>query len=315
ASLAVAGTLGAASLARVARAATTPLPTIGATLGAVTVSLTAFITPHVALADIGVSVLLLAGALLLIAAPWLDASREPNARLDGSDLAAMAVTTGAIAAVARVAALLVPRYPLATAAAVVLAVALGVRALPVGLRRGPTVGATLVGGVIAVVSGLAALIGGVNALRANTKIWNADLATWNAHVPGGPGPQIPVALALLAVAATAIRTYRDIEADHLVQIGGAALAGAMLTLTAAAGCGSAALRQPLALVLTAALAGLCLALAVVAVTVDNEVFLPFATGGVAVGGTAIAIAALNTELPVSVYAAAAALLALVAVLL
>ena len=415
ASLAVAGTLGAASLARVARAATTPLPTIGATLGAVTVSLTAFITPHVALADIGVSVLLLAGALLLIAAPWLDASREPNARLDGSDLAAMAVTTGAIAAVARVAALLVPRYPLATAAAVVLAVALGVRALPVGLRRGPTVGATLVGGVIAVVSGLAALIGGVNALRANTKIWHADLATWNAHVPGGPGPQIPVALALLAVAAvvmlapptsqavgvvlvglaalavpaayalpwwspiaisglvstvagiaaarsddptvawaragvatllfadtvgaslvrpdvtastllmssviyatvaaTAIRTYRDIEADHLVQIGGAALAGAMLTLTAAAGCGSAALRQPLALVLTAALAGLCLALAVVAVTVDNEVFLPFATGGVAVGGTAIAIATLNTELPVSVYAAAAALLAVVAELL
>jgi hypothetical protein len=414
-SLAVAGTLGAAALARVARAATTPLPTLGAALGAVIVSLTAFFTPHVQFADLGVAVLLLVGAVLLVAAPWVDASRQPTARLDGSDLAAMAVTTAAIAAVARVAALLVPRYPLATAAAVVLAVALGVRGLPMGLRRGPTVGATLVGGVIAAVAGIAAVIGGLNALRANHKVWHADLATWNAHVPGGPGPQIPVALLLLAiaaavvlappasqavsvilvglaalavpaafalpwwspiavsglvstvagiaaarsdeptvawaraavatvlfadtvgaslvrpdvtattllmsaviyatVAATAIRKYRDVEADHLVQIGGNALAGAMLTLSAAAACGSAALQQPRAMVLTAGLAGLCLALAVVAVTTDNEIFLPFATGGVAIGGTTIAIATLNTELPVSVYAAAAALLVVIAELL
>ncbi len=413
--LAVSGTLGAAALARVARAATTPLPMIGATLGALTVSLAAFIAPHVALADIGVAVLLLAGAVLLILAPWLDASRQPSARLDGSDLAAMGVTTAAIAAVARVAALLVPQYPLAMAAGVVLAVALGLRGVPEGMRRGPIVGCTLVGGVIAGVAGIAAVIGGVNALRANHHIWHADLATWNAHQPGGPGRQIPVALLLLAVAAvavlprragqatsvvlvglaalavpaafalpwwspilisglvstvagiaaarsadptiawaragvatvlfadtvaaslvrpdvtastllmssviyatvaaTAIRMYRDVGAEHLVQIGGAGLAGAMLTLTAAAGCGSAALHQPRALVLTAALAGLCLALAVVAVTADSEAFLPFATGGVAVGGTSIAIATLNTNLPVSVYAAAAALLAVIAELL
>ncbi len=413
--LAVAGTLGGATLARVARAATTPLPTLGATLGAVTVSLTAFNTRHVALADLGVAALLLGGAVMLILAPWLDASRQPGARLDGSDLAAVVVTTGAIAAVARVAALLVPQYPLATAAAVVLAVALGVRGLPVGLRHGPTVGSTIVGGAVAAVAGLAAVVGGIDALRANTKIWHTDLVHWNAHLPGGPGRQIPVALLLLAiaavvvlappadqavgvlliglaalalpaafalpwwspiavsglastvagiaaarsveptvafaragvatllfadtvgaslvrpdvtattllmsaviyatVAAVAIRTYREVEAEHLVQIGGGGLAGAMLTLTAAAGCGSAALHQPLALVLTAALAGLCLALAVVAVTCDAEAFLPFATGAVAIGGTAIAIATLNTRLPVSVYAAAAALLAVIAELL
>ncbi len=413
--LAVAGTLGAAALARVARSATTPLPTLGATLGAVTVALVAFNTRHVALADLGVAALLLAGAVLLVLAPWLDASRQPTARLDGSDLAAMGVTTAAIAAVARVAALLVPQYPLATAAGVVLAVALGVRALPVGLRRGPTFGSTLVGGILAGVAGIAAVIGGINALRANHRIWHADLAIWNAHVPGGPGRQIPVALVLLAiaalvalpppasqavgvvlvglaalavpaafalpwwspiavsglvstvtgiaaarspdptiawaragvatilfadtvgaslvrpdvtattllmsaviyatVAATAIRTHRVFEAEHLVQIGGAGLAGAMLTLTGAAACGSAALHQPLSMVLTAGLAGLCLALAVVAVTCDDEPFLPFATAGVAVGGTAIAIATLATRLPVAVYAAAAALLAVVAELL
>src|SRR6266511_811441 len=89
----------------------------------------------------------------------------------------------------------------------------------------------------------------------------------------------------------------------------------MLTLTGAAACGSAALHQPLSMVLTAGLAGLCLALAVVAVTCDDEPFLPFATAGVAVGGTAIAIATLATRLPVAVYAAAAALLAVVAELL
>src|SRR6266700_7143362 len=144
--LAVAGTLGGATLARVARAATTPLPTLGATLGAVTVSLTAFNTRHVALADLGVAALLLGGAVMLILAPWLDASRQPGAQLDGSDLAAVVVTTGAIAA----------------AAAVVLAVALGVRGLPVGLRRGPTVGSTIVGGVVAAVAGLAAVVGGIN---------------------------------------------------------------------------------------------------------------------------------------------------------
>src|SRR2546423_11751586 len=113
----------------------------------------------------------------------------------------MGVTTAAIAAVARVAALLVPQYPLATAAAVVLAVALGLRGLPEGLRRGPVVGSTIVGGVVAAVAGIAAVIGGANALRADHKVWHADLATWNAHLHGGPGRQIPVALALLAIAA------------------------------------------------------------------------------------------------------------------
>ncbi|OLB78641.1 MAG: hypothetical protein AUI14_12640 [Actinobacteria bacterium 13_2_20CM_2_71_6] len=222
--LAVAGTLSAAALVRVARAATTPLPTLGATLGAVTVAITAYQSRHVALVDLGVATLLLIGAILLVLAPWLDASRQPNARLDGSDLAAVGVTTAAIAAVARIAALLVPQYPLATAAGVVLAVALGVRALPVEWRRGPTTGSTIVGAVIAGVAGLAAVIGGVNALKAVHKVWHTDLTHWTAHVAGGPGRQIPVALLLLAAAALVVLPWPTSDAVAITLAGLAALA-------------------------------------------------------------------------------------------
>jgi hypothetical protein len=345
----------------------------------------------------------------------LDLGR-PGARYDGSDVAAMGVTAAGIAALARVAALVVPEYPLATAAGLVLAVALGLRALPAEWRPGPVVGTEIVGALIAAVAAVGAARGALDALRAVHPIWHTDLATWSAHHPGGPGPQIPVALALLAIAAVvvlphpssqvvgvalaglaalaapaafalpwwspilvsgvvstiaglaaagsldttvawaratvatllfadtvfaslvkpdvtattllgsaliygsvagiAIRTYKRYDdADHLVQIGGVGLAGALLTLTGATGCAAAAGHLPLRVCLTAALAGLCLGLAVVAVSVDHEAFLPYATGAVAIGGTAIAVGTLDTALPVEVYAAAAALLAVLAELL
>src|SRR5262249_29660938 len=86
----------------------------------------------------------------------------------------------------------------------------------------------------------------------------------------------------------------------------------MANLAAAAGCTALAGDQPLSVALTAALAGLCLGLAVVGVAVDDPAFLPYATAGVAVGGTAIAAGTINTRLPVEGYAAVTALPAVLA---
>jgi hypothetical protein len=297
----------------------------------------------------------------------------------------------------------------------VLAVALGVRALPGDWRRGPIAGSALVGGFVAVLAGIGAVAGAVAVLQAVPPVWHTNLATWSARPAGALGPQVPVALALLALAAatvlpkpyaqatsialgglaalavpaafhlpwwspivvsglvstaagiaaarsldsiagfaragvatvlyadtvgaslvrpdvtattlllstliyatvagTAIWTYRGFQAVHLVQIGGMSMAGAMLNLAAAAGCAAAALGQPLGVALTAALAALCLSLAVVGLVVDDPAFLPYATAGVALGGTGIAVATVNTGQPMEVYAAAGALLAVLAELL
>src|SRR5262249_53786669 len=154
--LAVAGTLSATAIAQVARATSSPLPTLGATLGAIAVAVVAFTAPHVVILDKGVAVLLLIGAVLLVVAPSMDVGGRLVSGREGSDVAGQGVPTAAIAALSRVTALLVPRYPLATVAALVLAVALGVRALPAEWRRGPVVGSALVGGFIAVMAGIGA---------------------------------------------------------------------------------------------------------------------------------------------------------------
>jgi len=131
--------------------------------------------------------------VLLCLAPSLDANRQGTGRMDGSDIAAVAVTTGAIAALARVSSLLFPRYGLATAAGLVLLVAAGVRAMPVAWRRGPVIGGSLVGSVVAAVAGFGAVRGGVAVLEADRPLWHADLTSWSAHVSGTFGPQIPLA--------------------------------------------------------------------------------------------------------------------------
>lgn len=413
--LAVAGTLGAAAIAQVARATTSPLPTTGATLGAIVVALVAFLAPHVAVLDWGVAILLLVASIMLLLAPALDAGGRLVGGLDGSDVAALAVTTAAIAALSRVAALVVPSDPLATIGALVLVVALGVRALPLDWRRGPIVGNALVGAFIAVLAGIGAVTGAVDALKAVHPVWHTRVDLWTAHPAGAPGPQVPIALGLLAlaaivvlprpyaqatavalaglaalsvpsafdlvwwtpiavsglvstiagisagrtqdppvafaragvatvlfldtvgaslvrsditattllfsalvyaaVAAVAIRTFRDVQADHLVQIGGMALTGSMLVFSGAAACAAAALGEPLGVDLTAALAGLCLGLAVAGLTCNDPAFLPYATAGVAIGSAGIAAFTVRTTLPVEVYAAAGALLAVLAELL
>ena len=67
----------------------------------------------------------------------IDAGRRSDLALDGSDLAAAAVTAALIATLARIAAVLSPGGQLAVAAALVLVVAVAARAMPEEWRRGP----------------------------------------------------------------------------------------------------------------------------------------------------------------------------------
>jgi len=103
---------------------------------------------------------------------------------------------------------------------------------------------------------------------------------------------------------------------HLGQIGGAAAGGALLALPGALASIAAATGQGAPAVLAWALAGSTAGLAVIAL-VRRQVarYLPYATVGIAGGATITAFAALPTDLPIGVYAAAAALLGVVAELL
>ncbi|GFJ80708.1 hypothetical protein Phou_048880 [Phytohabitans houttuyneae] len=103
---------------------------------------------------------------------------------------------------------------------------------------------------------------------------------------------------------------------HLGQIGGAAAGGALLALPGALASMAAAAGQSAPAVLAWALAGSTAGLVVIAL-VRRKVarYLPYATVGIAGGATITALAALPTDLPIGVYAAAAALLGVVAELL
>ncbi|GAA5195187.1 hypothetical protein GCM10023322_61350 [Rugosimonospora acidiphila] len=412
--VAVAGTLTAAAVAQVARERPAPLLVAGSTLGTAAVSIAAFVAGGVPLVDIGVAALLLISAVLLCLAPWLDLSLPTAGLAGGSDIAATAVTAASVAAIARVAGLLVPGYQLATAAILVLLLAAGVWAMPQAWRRGPIVGGSLVGIVVGLIAGVEAVRGALAALAALPPVWHTDLPHWSAHVSGPFGVQIPLALLLLAAAATialpapssyavgavavglaalsvpaaldlawwspilfsgvtatglgiaagrstvreaawaryamatvlfadtigaslvradttaqtllaatlilggvawaagaALRAHPD--AGHLVLIGGSAVAVALATLPAGVACLALASGAPWAFALTGALAALCAGLALALVAgVNAGAFLPFATAGVALVGTAIAVATIPTALPMGVYAAAAALLAVLA---
>jgi hypothetical protein len=413
--LTVAGTLTATAIAQVARGRPSPLMVSGTTAGAGVTAVAAAVTPGVAMVDLGVAVLLLVGALTLTLAPWLDLDRITT-RADGLDLSAAAVTAAAIVAVARVGGLVAPRYQLAIAATLVLIMAVGVRAMPREWRHGPVLGGSLVGVVIAVFAGIDAVRSGLAAVDAVRPVWHTDLAHWTAAVPGLPGPQLPIALLLLAgarvaldggakyivssvclglallavptafglpwwspvafsglgaavlgilaalsvtadagfarygmatvlfadtigtslvrpaitgqtlvastvilgaLAWTAARTLRrHEEVGHPLLIGGSALTTALLTLPAGVACLARAQGGSWAFALTAALAGACLGLALTAlVSYNSEALLPWATAGVAIAGTGVAVGTAVTGQPMAVYAAAAALLAVLAELL
>ncbi|MER7458264.1 permease [Micromonospora sp. NPDC126480] len=202
--LAVCVTLGYAALVQVSQRHL-PMPlAVGAGLGALAVAAASFGAPGAAAADAWVGALLLVAAVLLFLAPSIDAGRRSDLTLDGSDLAAAAVTAALIATLVRVAAVIAPGGQLAVAAGLLLVVAVAARALPEEWRRGPILGLTLGGVLIGLLAGWSALRGGLGVLATPGPIWAGDLSGWPAAPTGGSTWQAPVALALLAVAAAVL---------------------------------------------------------------------------------------------------------------
>ncbi|WP_243715713.1 SCO7613 C-terminal domain-containing membrane protein, partial [Micromonospora sp. KC207] len=199
--LAVCVTLGHAALVQVSERRI-PMPlTVGTGLGALAVTAAAFGAPGATAADAWVGALLLVAGVLVFLAPSIDAGRRADLALDGSDLAAAAVTTALIATLVRVAAVLTPGGQLVVAAALVAVVAAAARAMPEQWRRGPILGLAIGGTLIGLIAGWSALRGGWGVLATPGPIWAGDLSGWPAAPTGGATWQAPVALALLGVAA------------------------------------------------------------------------------------------------------------------
>ena len=173
---------------------------VGTGFGALAVTAAAFGAPGATLTDVWVAALLMVAAVLLFLAPSIDAGRRADRLLDGSDFAAAAATAALVGTLARVATILVPGAEIAAAALLILVVAVAIRTAPYEWRRGPILGVTLSGGVVALIAGYTALRGGLQVLATPGRIWAADLNAW----PSGPTDgawQAPVALVLLALAA------------------------------------------------------------------------------------------------------------------
>ncbi|MFD6562827.1 SCO7613 C-terminal domain-containing membrane protein [Micromonospora profundi] len=199
--LAVCVTLGYAAMVQVSQRRIPAPLSVGTGLGALVVTAAAFGAPGATVADAWVGALLLVAAVLLYLAPSIDAGRRSDLTLDGSDLAAAAVTTALIATMVRIGAVIAPGGQLAVAAGLVLVVAVGARAMPEEWRRGPTLGITVGGVLIGVLAGWMALRGGVGVLATPGPIWDGDLSNWPATPTGGSTWQAPIALLLLAVTA------------------------------------------------------------------------------------------------------------------
>ena len=154
-------------------------------------------------------VLLVATGLAVTGSTQLDALRRPDRRLDASDLAAAAVTVVTLLTLARITTLLVPLGGadalLATAAGLVLLMAVAVRTVPTSWRRGPVVGLAALGTLVVGLAAPTGLVGAARALTLASPWWRADLTRWR------PGPTLfeigwsaPFALALLALAAALV---------------------------------------------------------------------------------------------------------------
>ncbi|MEQ4301229.1 zinc ribbon domain-containing protein [Plantactinospora sp. B6F1] len=198
--LAVCAVLCYAAVTQVAqRQISVPLA-VGTGLGALAVTAAAFGAPGATLPDALVGGLLLVSAILLVLAPSIDSGRRADRLLDGSDIAAAAVTAALVGTLARIAGILTDGAELAAAAFLILVVAAGIRAMPVEWRRGPILGIALTGGLVALLAGWSALSGGLQVLSTPGRLWAADLAQWHVSETG-TGAQAPVALLLLAGAA------------------------------------------------------------------------------------------------------------------
>lgn len=179
--LAVCVTLGYAAIVQVSQRHIPAPLAVGTGLGALVVSAAAFGAPGSTVADAWVGALLLVAAVLLFLAPSIDAGRRADLTLDGSDLAAAAVTAALIATLVRIAAVLAPGGQLAVAAGLVLVVAVGARAMPEEWRRGPILGLAVGGLLIGLVAGWIALRGGVGVLATPAR-------SGRATSPAGPPP-------------------------------------------------------------------------------------------------------------------------------
>ncbi|MFI7647158.1 SCO7613 C-terminal domain-containing membrane protein [Micromonospora sp. NPDC049460] len=202
--LAVCVTLGYAAIVQVSQRHVPAPLAVGTALGTVVVTAAAFGAPGATAADAWVGGLLLVAAAMVVFAGPIDAGRRSDLALDGSDLAAAAVTAALIATLARIAAVLAPGGQLAVAAGLVLVVAVAARAMPEEWRRGPILGLTVGGVLIGVLAGWSALRGGLGVLATPGPIWAGDLTGWPATSTGGSAWQAPVALALLGVAAAVL---------------------------------------------------------------------------------------------------------------
>ncbi|MFI7282128.1 SCO7613 C-terminal domain-containing membrane protein [Micromonospora chersina] len=187
----------------------------------------------------------------------------------------------------------------------------------------------LVGAMVATVFGMAAVaaadpraalsratVAGVVALHAA----GAGLVRpWTTALALGSIALIGVTVAALA-RSLAPALVEDVRTEgmppHLVQVGGAAAGAALLALPGAVAALAAEYGRPPQVVLTAALAASSIGLAAVA-AVRRQVpqYLPYASVAVVGGATVSAAAALITHLPAGVYAAAAALLGVLAELI
>ncbi|GIF60631.1 SCO7613 C-terminal domain-containing membrane protein [Asanoa iriomotensis] len=202
--LAVCATLSFAALNQVAeRHLSVPL-TVGTGLGAVAVAIAAFAAGEATGADKLVGALMLVAAMLLFLAPSIDHGRRADRMLDGADFASAAATVALIGALARIAAILAPGGQIATVAAMILIVAIAVRALPEDWRRGPALGIAVGGGVIAAIAGYQSLAGGLRILATPGALWEADLSRWPGSTDAAGAWQAPVALVLLAGAAAIV---------------------------------------------------------------------------------------------------------------
>jgi hypothetical protein len=139
-----------------------------------------------------------AALVFLAAVPVVAASA--GARRAALPAASAALTAAVVGATGRVVLAGWPSWTLPLLAAVVAVLALGVRALPSGLRGGPRAGLGTWTAVLALVAAGWSLLAGARTVAAGFPVWRADLDVT------APGTQLrlPAALILLALAAVAL---------------------------------------------------------------------------------------------------------------
>ena len=220
-------------------------------------------------------------------------------------------------------AIVLPRRP----AAITIAVSLGLAALvaPATLHLGWW-GPVLISGGGATMAGIAAAAstdkvialgrGGVATLLFANTIAASVVASGTTAFT-----LITSSIICGAVTATGIRTMQRLRAaeqpepepQYLVLISGGALAGAVLALAGGTACLAATIHEPYTNVLTAAMAGLAIALVIIAPLARRlEPILPQVSVAISVGGIVIALAAFGNFTTAGVFASLAALLSIMA---